>query len=83
LIVLPGYGCSREKTPIEIDVLDVEGLIQMKRLSKSLHNLRRKFGIQRIHLARLSGGQMNDKKRDHRDKEKGDHFLYEATTDEG
>ncbi|GAG26847.1 unnamed protein product [marine sediment metagenome] len=55
----------------------------MKRLSKTLDNLRRKLGIHRIHLAWLSGGQVNDEKRDHRDKEKRDHFLYEATTDEG
>jgi hypothetical protein len=50
----------------------------MKFLSKSFYHLRRELGIQGVHLAGFSWGQVDDQKGDHRDKEQGDDLLYDT-----
>ena len=54
----------------------------MKRLSKSLHHLRRELGVQGINLAGLTRGKVDDQERHDGDEKKGDDLLYDASTDE-
>lgn len=65
LVILPGNGFSCKEIAIEVNVLDINGSIQMKFLAKSFHNFGCKLGIQGVHLAGLARGQVNDQKRDH------------------
>ena len=53
----------------------------MKFLPESFNNLRCEFGIERIHLARLTRRKVDDQERNHRDEEEGDHFLDDASAD--
>ena len=53
----------------------------MKLLTKSLYHLRRELRIQRINLAGLTRGKVDDQERHDGDKEKGDDLLYDASTD--
>ena len=57
----------------------MERFVQMKLFAKSLHHLRCELGIKGIYLAGFSGSEVNDQKRDNRDKEEGDDLLYDAT----
>jgi hypothetical protein len=54
-------------------------LIKIKFLSESHQIFRCKFGIQGINLTRLPRRQINDKKRNDRDKKEGDQFLKKAS----
>ena len=82
LIVFPRDGLTGEKITVEIEVLNGQRFIQMKFLAKPFHHFGCEFGIQRIHLARFPGSQVNDGKRYNRDEKKRDEFLNNAATDE-
>jgi hypothetical protein len=53
----------------------------MKLFLKSFHHFGGKLGIQRIHLARLSGRKMDDQKGDNGDKKKRNGFLNNTASD--
>jgi len=75
LIILPGYSLSCKKISIEVNVLEIKGFVEMKFFAKSFHHLGCKLGVERVHLARLARGKVNDQKRYYRDKKQGDDLL--------
>ena len=60
----------------------MERFIEMKGLAKTLHDLGGELGIERIHLARLAGCQVHNKKGDYGDEKESDDFLDDASADE-
>ena len=56
----------------------MERFIEMKGLSKTLHDLGRELGIERVHLTRFSRGEIDNEKRDNGDEEESDDLLYNA-----
>ena len=82
LVVLPGNRFARKKIPVEISILDIKGSIQIELFAKTFHHFRRKFGIERVHLAGAAGREMNDQKRHDRNKEKRNDLLNDTTTNE-
>ncbi len=56
----------------------MKGLIKVELLAKAFHHLRCELGIKGIYLTGLTGSQVDDQKRDHRDKEQGDDLLYDT-----
>lgn len=64
--VLPRYRLAGEKISVKIQILDIEGFVQMEFGAEAFHDLRRKLGVERIHLARLTRSEVDDQKRDDR-----------------
>ena len=56
----------------------MERFVQVELCAKALDHFRGEPGIERIHLAGFSGGQMDDQERNHRDKKEGNDFLYDT-----
>ena len=53
----------------------------MKFFAKSFHNFGCKLRVQRVHLAGLARGKVDNQKRYNRDKKKGDGLLNNASAD--
>ena len=60
----------------------MERFIEMKGLSKTLHDLGRELGIERVHLTRFSRGEIDNEKGNNGDEEESDDLLYDASTNE-
>ena len=78
--VLPRHDVAGEEVSVIVQVLNVERFVQMEFSPKTFYNLRRKLGVERIHLARLTRGEVDNQKRDNHHKEQGDDFLHNTAT---
>ena len=79
MIILPGDSLAREEITIKVDILDIEGLIQMKFRAKTLNDLRGELGVEWVNLAGFARGKMDNRKRYNRDKKKRNDLLYDAS----
>ena len=82
LTVLPGYGPAAKQVAVEIDILPVQRLVQIKFPAVAFHHFGCEFGVQGIHLAGLTRRQMDNQKRNHGYKKEGNAFLNGAAGDE-
>ena len=66
---------------VKIDILNVDGPVQVELLAEALDHLRGELGVHGIHLTGFSGGQVDDQKRNNGDEEEGDDLLNNAPSD--
>ena len=60
LIASVGNGFAAEQVAVKVKILTIKRFIQMKCLAKFFNHFGGEFGIQGIHLAGLSGRQVNN-----------------------
>jgi hypothetical protein len=66
---------------VKVDVLDVQGLVQVKFFLKPFNHLGSELGIEGIDLTGLAWCKVNDQKGYDGDKKESDGFLNNTATD--
>jgi hypothetical protein len=82
LVVFPGDRSAGKKISVVVEILRVEGFVEVEGFSEAFHDLRSEPGVERVYLARFSGREVHDEKGDDGDEEESDDFLDDASANE-
>jgi hypothetical protein len=67
---------------VVVEILDVEGLVEVEGFAETFYDLRSESGIERVYLARLAGRKVDDEKGHNGDEEEGYDFLDDTSANE-